>query len=158
MIPIPRVGQTATELVVQADAATAGIQNFSDTYLQPLKIFNSVVTTIAQIALGVVTSAVRVRSHSGYLRCPPHAAFRTCTRRYPASLMQLGFLLEDNTLRNIDNMRATLQKIARVISDVARFVTNYSQTQKFWKRPGKNTMLEMQTTTDGYISVLNDLL
>lgn len=55
-------------------------------------------------------------------------------------------------------MRATLQKIARVISDVARFVTNYSQTQKFWKRPGKNTMLEMQTTTDGYISVLNDLL
>ncbi|KIO05802.1 hypothetical protein M404DRAFT_25094 [Pisolithus tinctorius Marx 270] len=60
-MPIPCVGQTATELVAQADAATAGIQNFSDTYLQPLKIFNSVVTTIAQIALGVVTSAVRYR-------------------------------------------------------------------------------------------------
>lgn len=34
--------------------------------------------------------------------------------------MQLGFLLEDNTLRNIDNMRTTLRKIAKVISDVAR--------------------------------------
>ncbi|KAI6147837.1 hypothetical protein BKA82DRAFT_33971, partial [Pisolithus tinctorius] len=65
MTSIPGIGQTATELVAQADTAVANIQNFSNTYLQPLKTFNSVVTTIAQvhpyaqIALGILTAAAQ---------------------------------------------------------------------------------------------------
>ncbi|KAI6002215.1 hypothetical protein F5J12DRAFT_894288 [Pisolithus orientalis] len=62
-MPIPLTGQTATELVAQADTAAESISNPSNTYLQPLKTFNSVVTTIAQvrpytqIALGISIAA-----------------------------------------------------------------------------------------------------
>ncbi|KAI6112058.1 hypothetical protein EV401DRAFT_235076 [Pisolithus croceorrhizus] len=49
MQPIPHVGQTAAELVKKANTGVDNIQNFSDTYLQPLKIFSSVVTTVAQV-------------------------------------------------------------------------------------------------------------
>ncbi|KAI6154813.1 hypothetical protein BKA82DRAFT_2459587 [Pisolithus tinctorius] len=65
MTPMPGVGQSATKLVAQADTAATNIQNFSNTYLQPLKTFNSVITSLAnvhpyaQIALGILTAAAQ---------------------------------------------------------------------------------------------------
>ncbi|KAI6118433.1 hypothetical protein F5141DRAFT_619332 [Pisolithus sp. B1] len=73
--PISRIDQTTIGLVMEANTAVASIQNFSDTYLQPLKVFNSVVTTVAkvhpyaQIALGILTAAAQVCSHYGYVWC-----------------------------------------------------------------------------------------
>ncbi|KAI6115529.1 hypothetical protein EV401DRAFT_2210810, partial [Pisolithus croceorrhizus] len=46
--PIPHIGQTTIGLITEANTAVASIQNFSSTYLQPLKVFNSVVTTVAK--------------------------------------------------------------------------------------------------------------
>ncbi|KAI6167680.1 hypothetical protein EDD17DRAFT_856176 [Pisolithus thermaeus] len=71
MTTIPHVGQTAIDLVTQADSAVANILTFNNTYVQPLKAFSSVVNTVAQvhpyaqIALGILTAAAQVRSRFG---------------------------------------------------------------------------------------------
>ncbi|KIO01496.1 hypothetical protein M404DRAFT_726118 [Pisolithus tinctorius Marx 270] len=60
---VPRAGEIAVNTVAKASTAVADLENLSSTYLQPLKIFNNVVTTIAnvhpyaQIALSILTAA-----------------------------------------------------------------------------------------------------
>ncbi|KIN95169.1 hypothetical protein M404DRAFT_331402, partial [Pisolithus tinctorius Marx 270] len=157
MTPILGVGQTATELVEQANTAVASIQNFSNTYLQPLKTFNSVVTTIAQvhpyaqIALGILTAAAQSLIDQANLDSEVSNLLDTVRKVYE-------FLLADDAMQNIDSMKATLGKIAQVISDAARFIKNYSETKSFWQRLGKNIVSDTRTTTDGYIRLLNDLM
>ena len=41
------------------------------------------------------------------------------------------FLLEENTLSNLDTMKDTLARIAQVISNCAQFIKNYSETKSF---------------------------
>lgn len=60
MKPIPRIGQTAIDGVEKAGAVVTSIHNISDTYLKPLKTFNSIVSTVAKIALGVLTAVSQV--------------------------------------------------------------------------------------------------
>ncbi|KAI6114381.1 hypothetical protein F5141DRAFT_707706 [Pisolithus sp. B1] len=66
MTSVPRMGQTAADYVAKANTADADIQSLKNTYLQPLKLFNSVVTNIAnvhpyaQVALGILTAASNV--------------------------------------------------------------------------------------------------
>ncbi|KAI6012955.1 hypothetical protein BKA83DRAFT_2492058 [Pisolithus microcarpus] len=131
LTPLPRIGQTTIGLVTQADTAVASIQNFSDTYLRPLKVFNSIVTTIAQvhpyaqIALGILAAAAQSLINQANLDHDVSDLLDTIRTAYE-------FLLEDDTLRNINSMRATLGKIAQVISDAARFIKNYSETTSFY--------------------------
>lgn len=126
MMPIPRTGQTATELVAQADTATESIQNPSNTYLQPLKTFNSVVTTITQvrpytqIALGILIAAARSLIDGANLDNEVSNLLSTVRSIYE-------FLPEDHIIRNIDNMEETLGKIAQMINNVAWFIKNYSK-------------------------------
>ncbi|KIN96881.1 hypothetical protein M404DRAFT_926159, partial [Pisolithus tinctorius Marx 270] len=55
-------------------------------------------------------------------------------------------------------MRDTLAKIARVVSDAAQFVTNYSETKSFWKQLGRNILSESLSVVDGYVETLDDLM
>ena len=41
------------------------------------------------------------------------------------------FLLEEDTLSNLDVMKDTLARIAQVISNCARFIKNYPETKSF---------------------------
>ena len=41
------------------------------------------------------------------------------------------FLLEEDTLSNLDRMKDTLARIAQVVSNCAQFVKNYSETKSF---------------------------
>jgi len=41
------------------------------------------------------------------------------------------FLLEENTLSNLDTMKDTLARIAQAISNCAQFIKNYSETKSF---------------------------
>jgi len=50
------------------------------------------------------------------------------------------FLLEENTLSNLDMMKNTLARIAQVISNCAQFIKNYSET-KSYANPPSLTML-----------------
>lgn len=160
MTPIPHIGQIAVEFITQADAAAANIQNLSDTYLKPLKAFGSVVTTIAQvhpyaqIALGILTTAAQSLISQANLDRDVFDLLGTVRMVYE-------FLLEDDTIQNIDGMKETLGGIAQVIRDVAWFIKNYSETTNFWKRLGKNVMdikSETRTRIDGYTKILNDLM
>ncbi|KAI5982432.1 hypothetical protein EDD15DRAFT_2324018 [Pisolithus albus] len=49
IVPIARAGEIAVNVVARADAAVIGPQDTIDTYLKPLKLFNNVVTTIANV-------------------------------------------------------------------------------------------------------------
>ena len=41
------------------------------------------------------------------------------------------FLLEEDTLSDVDPMKDTLARIAQIISECAQFVKNYSETKDF---------------------------
>lgn len=157
MVPIPYVDQPAIGFVANADAVAISTQGFSDRYLQPLKTFNSVVTTIAkvhpyaQIALGILTAAAQVLIKQANLDNEVSGLFDTVKAVYQ-------FLTEDDTIQNINSMRDILGNIARVISVVAQFIKNYAETKSFWERLRKNVLHETQVIIDGYTKELNDLM
>ncbi|KAI6144408.1 hypothetical protein BKA82DRAFT_2395492 [Pisolithus tinctorius] len=73
---IPRVAQGAVVAVGNANTTFSEIQNLSDTYLKPFKVFNEVVSTLAhvhpyaQIALGILTSAAQTARYLAFsTRC-----------------------------------------------------------------------------------------
>ncbi|KIO07708.1 hypothetical protein M404DRAFT_136031, partial [Pisolithus tinctorius Marx 270] len=68
------------------------------------------------------------------------------------------FLLEPDTLNNIENMKDTLVQIARVISESAQFVKNYFEVKSFWLRAKKNVFSETQTIVNGYVKTLDSLM
>ncbi|KIK26405.1 hypothetical protein PISMIDRAFT_94982 [Pisolithus microcarpus 441] len=145
----------------------------TDTYLKPLKLFNSVVTTIAnvrliirylsydlhrtqvhpyaQVALSVLTAASQLIIAQANL---DYAVLQL--------LVKVGttyaFLSEEETIKKIDSMRGPLAKIARVINACAQFIKDYSETTNFWKRLGKNIMRETQTTVSNYTTTLDELM
>jgi len=41
------------------------------------------------------------------------------------------FLLEEDTLSNLDMMKDTLARIAQAVSNCAQFIKNYSETKSF---------------------------
>ncbi|KIK23227.1 hypothetical protein PISMIDRAFT_63421, partial [Pisolithus microcarpus 441] len=68
------------------------------------------------------------------------------------------FLAEEDTINNINDMKGTLVKIARVISNSALFIKDYSKTKSFWKRTKKNIRSNTLAIVDDYITTLNDLM
>lgn len=133
------------------------IESFSDTYLQPFKVFNAIVTTLsnihpyAQIALGILTAASQVLMRQVNIDSAVSGLLDTVKRVYE-------FLTEDEQLSKIESMRDTLSKIAQVINDAVQFIANYSATKSFWKRLGKNLFSETQTTIGGFAATLTDLM
>ncbi|KIO01533.1 hypothetical protein M404DRAFT_726737, partial [Pisolithus tinctorius Marx 270] len=157
MKPIPRAGEIAVNTVAQASTAVAELQNLSSTYLQPLKIFNNVVTTIAnvhpyaQIALGILTAASQLLITQANLDNAISELLKKVGSVY-------AFLSDDDTIKNIDTMRVPLAKIAQVINTCAQFIRDYSETTNFWKRLGKNIMSETQTAINDYSKNLDELM
>lgn len=73
-------------------------------------------TTLAHIALGILTSAAQVLMNRSSLDEAVSDLFVTVRSVYE-------FLTEeDNILKNIDNTRDNLAKLARAISDSALFI------------------------------------
>ncbi|KAI5988741.1 hypothetical protein EDD15DRAFT_1355786 [Pisolithus albus] len=138
--PVSSTGQVAVKLVAQADTRVINAQSLSDTYLKPLKVFNTAVTGFAEL---IITQA-------------------NIDKAVLALVEKLGyvytFLLEKDAIENMKSMKENLGKIARVISDCAGFIKNYSNTTNFWKRLGKNVVSETQTAIDDYSQVLDGLM
>ncbi|KIN97417.1 hypothetical protein M404DRAFT_1006058 [Pisolithus tinctorius Marx 270] len=157
MDPMSRLGEGAGNIVTDANIAFTDIQNFTATYLQPFQVFNEVVTTLsnvhpyAQIALGILTAASQLLMKQANLDKAVSGLLQTIRSVYE-------FLTEEDTINNIDNMKDTLAKIARVISDSAQFIKDYSETKSFWKRTGKNIGSKTQAIVDDYTTTLNDLM
>ncbi|KIK26754.1 hypothetical protein PISMIDRAFT_675695 [Pisolithus microcarpus 441] len=155
--PVSRMGGTAINYLTQADGADTNLQSLINNYVRPLKLFSSAVTKIAnvhpyaQVALGILTAAANLIISQANL-----------DSAVSGLLEKVGFvyelLLEEDTMKHIDDMRDTLAKIARVVSDAAQFVTNYTKTQNFWKRLGLNILRETQSVVDGYTQSLDSLM
>ncbi|KAI5992219.1 hypothetical protein EDD15DRAFT_1044144 [Pisolithus albus] len=154
--PISHLGEGAIELVTFADTPYIDIQNVEG-YIKPFVVFNEVIITLskvhpyAQIALGVLVLAAQVFIRQGNLDKAVFDLLQTVRRVYE-------FLSEEDTIKNIDQMKDTLAKIARVISDSAQFIKNYSETKSFWKRTLKNVYSETQNIVDDYTMTLCDLM
>ncbi|KAI6039348.1 hypothetical protein EDC04DRAFT_1756709 [Pisolithus marmoratus] len=131
MTPMPQMGQVAIESVEQANTAVTNIQSLSVTYLQPLKLFNSVVTNIAnvhpyaQVALGILIAASKLIISQANLDSAISALVEKLVFVYE-------LLLEEDTMKNIDDMKDTLAKVAQAVSVAAQFVVNYTETKNFY--------------------------
>ncbi|KAL4063361.1 hypothetical protein V8B97DRAFT_2011770 [Scleroderma yunnanense] len=157
MAVIPPVGQHAVGLFGAINTTVPQIDTINSTYFRPLKRFTTVASTIsdihpsAQIALGILTSAARLIIAQANLD------------EYVSNLLEkiqiiYLFLLEEDILFGLHRMQDTLVPIAKAISNCAQFIINYSETQNFWKRLGKNIESEMRTVVDEYNRVLDDLM
>ncbi|KAL4075164.1 hypothetical protein V8B97DRAFT_1544571 [Scleroderma yunnanense] len=149
--------QHVVKFVGGIDTTVSQIDTISSTYLRPLKTFNSVVGTIAnihpyaQIALGLLTSATQLVITQANLDSSVSSLLAKVQNVYE-------FLLEKDTLSNLCTMKDTLARIAQVINNYAQFIKNYSETKNFWKRLGENVGTETQTTINAYNKELDELM
>ncbi|KAL4066459.1 WD40-repeat-containing domain protein [Scleroderma yunnanense] len=154
---VPPPAQHAVGVVGVINTTVSQIDTISSTYLQPLKSFDAVVNTMpnihpyAQMALGVLTSAAQLIVTQANLN-------KSVSNLLEKIQCVYNFLLEEDTLANLDTMKDTLGSIAQVISSCAQFVKNYSEIESSWKRVGKNIASETQTAIIDYNKVLDDLM
>ncbi|KAI5991215.1 hypothetical protein EDD15DRAFT_2369143 [Pisolithus albus] len=157
MMPVPWVVPRAVEIAAQANVIVTDAQNISDTYMRPIKTFNSVVTTLGkvhpyvQMALGILKAAAQLIIAQVILDSAMFTLLEKLGSVYE-------FLLEGETIAEIENMKEMLARIGQVVSDSAQFIRNYSETKSFWKRMGKNILSETQTIVDCYLKTLDDLM
>ncbi|KAG2339592.1 hypothetical protein BDR05DRAFT_938889 [Suillus weaverae] len=151
--PATTVASVAQDAPVDLDAA----YNFQDTYLKPLRIFDSVIGEIADVhpyakmALGVLSCAAKM--------------ILAQTDRDAAVLKLLeklcdvySFVTQDEMLGQISSMGAILGKISQQTRECAHFIKSYSETKNFWKRLGKNVISETNDTIQQYSDVLDMLM
>ncbi|KAI6138501.1 hypothetical protein BKA82DRAFT_4236531 [Pisolithus tinctorius] len=125
-----RIGCGVMSVVDDANTQFTDIQNFSDTYLKPFKVFNEIVTALAnvhpyaKIALGILSAASNLLISQVNRDAAVSSLMNKIRNTYE-------FLAEDDTMKNIENMKDTLAMIARVISDAAQFIKAYSETKSF---------------------------
>ncbi|KIK17096.1 hypothetical protein PISMIDRAFT_15367 [Pisolithus microcarpus 441] len=156
MKSIPQALQTTIGLVGQADAAVTTIQNI-ETILQPLKLFNSFVTSLSnvhpyvQFALGILTAASQLLIDQANLDSEVFGLLNTVKDLYE-------FLMEKDILENIDSMKETLRKISQEMSATALFVVKYCQKKNFVVRIGDRLVSDPQTVAQGHIKNLGDLM
>ncbi|KAG2335671.1 hypothetical protein BDR05DRAFT_1006571 [Suillus weaverae] len=151
--PAITVASVAQDAPADLDAA----YNFQDTYLKPLRIFDSVIGEIADVhpyakmALGVLSCAAKM--------------ILAQTDRDAAVLKLLeklcqvyGFMTQDQILGQISSMRIILGQISQQTLECAQFIKSYSETKNFWKRLGKNVISETNDTIQQYSDVLDMLM
>ncbi|KAI6153060.1 hypothetical protein BKA82DRAFT_4349477 [Pisolithus tinctorius] len=118
----------------------------------PLKIFNSVITTIAglhpyaAIALAALTTASNRLS-----MLPIHDLLAKVSNVYQ-------FLLGDGVLARVTSMKDTLAQTAQIMHECSQFISNYSETKNFWIRLGKNVLTETKTAVTRYNDALDGVM
>lgn len=134
--PISQISTAAVKFAGGADTGFIDIQNLSTMYLQPFRVFNRVVTTLAnvhpyaQVALGILTAVAQLLIRQANIDKGVYTLLDAIRGVYE-------FLTEDDTIRNMQSLRQTLGKIAQVVSDAAQFITDYSATKKLLEETRK---------------------
>ncbi|KAG2141430.1 uncharacterized protein EDB93DRAFT_1252575 [Suillus bovinus] len=154
-----------TESALRASVVEGGPEDldaadeFQDTYLKPLRIFDDVIGKIADLH-------PYAKMALGVLSCTAKIILAQADR--DAAVLQLlkklcevyDFITQDGKLDKKLSMRATsvLGKISKQIRECANFINNYSETSNFWKRLGKNVVSETTNTIQKYNDVLDRLM
>ncbi|KAH7905203.1 hypothetical protein BJ138DRAFT_1165211, partial [Hygrophoropsis aurantiaca] len=147
-------GAQATQ---NAPTALDDADNLQSTYLQPLKIFDSVISKIgdvhpyAKIALGVLSTASKIILAQD---SRDEAVLRLLTK-----LDQVySFVSQDDTLAQMSSMRTIVARIAQVTMECAEFIRSFAETKGFWTRLGKNVLSETNDKIQGYSDTLEGLM
>lgn len=153
---IPGLAQSAANTIGIASTAMTKIDTV-DSYLAPLKIFNSVVTTIAglhpyaAIALAALTTAANLILAQANLDATIHDLLAKVSSVYQ-------FLLGDGVLARVTSMKDTLAQTAQILHECSQFVSNYSETKNFWVRLEKNVLSETATAVTRYNDALDGVM
>lgn len=152
-----RSTKIAVGAVDNANTAMSDLCAIDATYLAPLSIFYTVVNSIAnihpyaQMALSALTSASQLILSQANLDASIRALLSKVSETYQ-------FIMEEDTLSQLDVMKDTLAQIAQVVQECAQFISKYSETKNFWVRLGKNIFSETSTRIGCYNSALDGLM
>ncbi|KAG6327130.1 hypothetical protein ID866_11959, partial [Astraeus odoratus] len=109
--------------------------------LRPLKEFNSVVNTIANVQT-VLSQTDRDQSINDLLLQISHV---------------YSFIIENETLANINRIREPLLKIGELVRKGVQFIQNYAEVKSFWGRLCKNAFTETDSVIAAYRKNLETL-
>ncbi|KAG1817021.1 hypothetical protein EV424DRAFT_1513365 [Suillus variegatus] len=138
-------------------AALDNIDSIGTTYLQPLRIFDTVIGTIAEVhpyakmALGVLSCASKIILAQADRDEAVLDLYKKLGQVY-------GFITQDDTLLKISSMRDILGQISQQTLECANFIRDYSEKKSFWERLGKNIIAETNDTIQQYNDVLDALM
>ncbi|KAG2128368.1 uncharacterized protein EDB93DRAFT_1108997 [Suillus bovinus] len=132
------LGGPAQSVTSAADNAPAGLttaDDFNTTYLQPLKIFDTVIEKIANVhpyakmSLGILSAAAKIILAQAQRDESVHRLFQKLDQVY-------GFIIQDDNLFKVESMRDVVRKIAQQTLECARFIREYSETKSFCESSG----------------------
>ncbi|KAG2144631.1 uncharacterized protein EDB93DRAFT_1337942, partial [Suillus bovinus] len=138
------LGKHATSMASAAINGPADLDTMDDfetTYLQPLKIIDTVLGKIADLhpyakmALGVLSIASKIIIAQAERDKSIHSLLKKLAEVY-------RFMTQDDNLGKIESMRGIVGKVAKQTMECARFIREYSEKKSFWKRVGKNFVAE----------------
>ncbi|KAG2362425.1 hypothetical protein BDR07DRAFT_1460860, partial [Suillus spraguei] len=128
LLPGPVI--TVDSVVQGAQGDLDAVDSFQDTYLKPLKIFDTLIAEIANVhpyakmALGVLSCAAKII-----------LAQADCDKAVLDLLKKISevysFITQDDMLNKISSMGAILAKISQQTRECANFIKNYSETKNF---------------------------
>jgi hypothetical protein len=157
----PAAREAARVLLEPAQNTPADLDDaydFQDTYLKPLRIFDSTVVgeiadlhPYSRMALGVLSLVSKMiltqvdRDFAVY--------------RLLAKLAEVyDFILQDETLSHISSKSDIVGRISQQTLECARFIRDYSETKLIWMRLGKNVGSETDAIIKEYSDVLDELM
>ncbi|KAG1895037.1 uncharacterized protein F5891DRAFT_1194707 [Suillus fuscotomentosus] len=138
-------------------AALDDADSIETTYLQPLRTFDTVIGTIAEVhpyakmALGVLSCASKIILTQADRDEAVLELYKKLGQVY-------GFIMQDDTLLKISSMKDVLGQISRQTLECANFIRDYSEKKSFWGRLGKNIISETNDTIQQYSDVLDALM
>ncbi|KIK42083.1 hypothetical protein CY34DRAFT_12587 [Suillus luteus UH-Slu-Lm8-n1] len=153
---LPEAGTTVASVLQGAQEDLDVLDNFEETYLKPLKIFDAVIGEIsnahpyAKIALGVLSCAAKIILAQRDRDDAIHELLK--------KLGEVYSFTQNEMLGNISSMHPILGKISQQTRECADFVKKYSETTSFWKRLGKNVLSETADTIQKYNDVFDRLM
>ncbi|KAG6327287.1 hypothetical protein ID866_11802 [Astraeus odoratus] len=122
--------------------------------LQPLKVFNDVVNTIADIH-------PYAKIVLGTLCWASQACLTNRDQSINDLLFKIGhvysFIIEDDTLASINLIREPLAKIGELVRKGVQFIQNYAEVKSFWGRLRKNIFTETDSMIAAYSKDLDTL-
>ncbi|KAG2029826.1 hypothetical protein BDR03DRAFT_1017894 [Suillus americanus] len=147
------VASTAKDGPKDLDAA----DNFQTTYLQPLRVFDTVIGDLAnvhpyaKVVLGVLSTASKIILAQTERDQSVQSLLKKLEEVY-------RFMSQDDTLGQISSKRDIFGRIAQQTLECASFIRDYSEKKSFWKRLGKNVISETDDLITRYNKALDELM
>ncbi|KAG1901684.1 uncharacterized protein F5891DRAFT_1107771 [Suillus fuscotomentosus] len=154
------LGGRVTSVVSKAEDGPkdlAAADDIPTTYLQQLKIFDTVIENLANVhpyakmVLGMLSAASKVLLAQTERDKSVQSLLNKLEQVY-------GFMSQKDTLGQISSKRSIAGRIAQQTLEYAYFIRDYSEKKSFWKRLGKNVISETDDLISRYNNALDDFM